>query len=218
MASSDDAHRQPDRVQRRKDATRSRLVAAAATLIAADGVESLRLRRITDEADIAGGAFYNYFSSKEELVEAVVEEAVTALTASTISVLEAIDDPAEAVAVAHRWFVRQAIVDPRLAWLVVHLDRASTFVLQAVTPFSRELLRGGVTAGRFDDMDVDVAITHAVSTTIGAMRAVLEQGAPAEHAQESARLLLRAFGVERAEAQRLAYAPMPETPTDLSRP
>lgn len=217
MPSRDDAAPPADRVQRRKDATRARLIAAATTLIAGDGVDSLRLRRITDEADIAGGAFYNYFSSKEELVEAVVGEAIAALTASTIRLLQAIEDPAEAVSVAHRWFVRQAVVDPRMAWLLVHLDRANTFVLEAVTPFSRDLLGGGIATGRFDDMDVDVAITHAVSTTIGAMRAVLEHDAPPESAQQSAELLLRAFGVAPAEARRIAQAPMPDLQPEASR-
>jgi AcrR family transcriptional regulator len=197
------------RVRRRQDATRQRLVAAASELVAADGVAALRLRAVAEAADVGFGSFYSYFGSKEELVDAVAAQAISILTESTIELLETIEDPAQAVSVAHRWFVHQAVDDAQLAWLIVHLDHSGAFLERAVDPFTRQLFVRGMAAGRFRELDIDVAINHGVSTTIGAMRAVLERHAPPASGQSSAELVLRALGVPFEEARALSRAALP---------
>src|ERR1700756_3077256 len=95
----------PDRQTRRRRATRQKLIDAAKTLFARQGVENTRIQEITEEADVGFGSFYNHFESKEEIVEAVLGEEVAAQGEAVRSVTEALDDPAEIVAVAHRYFV-----------------------------------------------------------------------------------------------------------------
>src|ERR1700730_3402462 len=94
------------RVARKREAVRRRLIEAATTLIAEKGVEGLRLREISDAADISTGAFYSHFPTKELLVEAVVAERVGAATESIIAAAAAYADPAETVAAAHRLFLK----------------------------------------------------------------------------------------------------------------
>src|SRR5438094_8225308 len=59
-----------------KQATRSRLLAAAAREFARAGFEGANVDAISLAAGCAKGTIYNYFSSKEELFLAVVEEAM----------------------------------------------------------------------------------------------------------------------------------------------
>ncbi|MBB3662423.1 MULTISPECIES: TetR/AcrR family transcriptional regulator [Prauserella salsuginis group] len=55
--------------------TRAALVAAARVVFERDGFLDARLTDITSEAKCSTGSFYTYFSSKEEVFLAVVEEA-----------------------------------------------------------------------------------------------------------------------------------------------
>src|SRR6266487_1605100 len=65
-----------------KQATRARLLAAAAGEFGRTGLERANIDAISLAAGYAKGTIYNYFSSKEELFLAVVEEA-SAQTAAT---------------------------------------------------------------------------------------------------------------------------------------
>src|SRR3979490_675582 len=108
------ASSQPDRsrVARRKEQARQRLVRAAAQIIVSKGTEGLRLREIADLADVGFGSFYTHFDSKEELIAAVVRDTVQSLSAPVVAQSAQADDPAEAAAMAHRWFIRLAATDP----------------------------------------------------------------------------------------------------------
>src|SRR5262249_39835693 len=65
------------RVGRRKARTRADLIAAARHLFAGRGVEDTTIAEIAEHAEIAIGSFYNYFSTKDELLGTVIEEALS---------------------------------------------------------------------------------------------------------------------------------------------
>jgi AcrR family transcriptional regulator len=192
---------------------RTRLVAAATELIAARGVEGLRLRDITDAADIGFGSFYSHFDTKEQLVEAVVVELMASLADRLITYARELPDAAEAASATHRWFVQNAHADPQTAWLILHLDRADALFQQAVAPYGRPLLQGGIDAGRFKPMDVDVALTYVVGATLAVTRGVLEGRLGPDADVASAEVLLGALGLDPAEATAIARLELPPLAT-----
>jgi AcrR family transcriptional regulator len=58
----------PDRHARRREHTRARLLRAARTLFARQGIDKTRINEITEEADVGFGSFYNHFESKAAIV------------------------------------------------------------------------------------------------------------------------------------------------------
>src|ERR671927_587 len=60
-----------------KAATRSRIVEAAQKLFARDGFEPTTTRDIAQAAHIAVGTLFNYFPTKESIVDFLVTEACT---------------------------------------------------------------------------------------------------------------------------------------------
>ncbi len=66
----------PTRQERRRENTRASLVGAARELFAGKGVEATAIAEITEAGDVGFGSFYNYFDSKEETAEAVLEAAI----------------------------------------------------------------------------------------------------------------------------------------------
>ena len=95
------------------------------------GFEQTTIAEITDTADLGVGSFYNHFGSKEDLLAALLEEALTEQLAALDSRRAGIADPAEAIAIAHRHWVRLTSEGPEWAWLVVRLE--TSFELVAAT-------------------------------------------------------------------------------------
>lgn len=200
---------QENRQTRRREATRSKLVEAARTLFARQGVDNTRIQEITDEADVGFGSFYNHFESKEAIVEAVLAETVAAHGAAIDGLTADLDDPAEVISVAHRHFVRLARTDPEWAWLLIRLDVSHNVMVRALSPFARRDLRRGVRTGRLDVPNETVALYGAGGAMLSVMRAVLDGHAPRDADVRHAESVLRMLGLSRADAAEVARRPLP---------
>jgi AcrR family transcriptional regulator len=197
------------RVARRKEQARQRLVRAAAEIIVSKGTEGLRLREIADLADVGFGSFYTHFDSKEELIAAVVKDTVQSLSAPVVAQSAQADDPAEAAAGAHRWFIRLAATDPKTAQLIVNLDRADVMLELAVDQNARQLLKRGMDSGRFRTMDVETTLAFVVGATIAVMRGVLEGRLDSTADIASAEAFLGVLGVDPSSAAEIARRELP---------
>ena len=163
----------PTRSDRQRQRTRRRLLDAGRTLIAERGVSGLRIQEITERADIALGSFYNYFPAKEDLVEAVVAESLSALAAATLPAVWDDADPAEVVAAANLRFIRLAYDDPDFARLVVNLVHADDLFLAATHPYARVAVERGIANERFVVADIEVTLTAVIGGAFALIRELL---------------------------------------------
>jgi len=203
-----------DRQARRRRQTRTRLVRAAAALFARQGVDNTRINEITDGADVGFGSFYNYFKSKEEIVEAVLAETLAAQGAAVASLTGGLEDPAEVVAVAHRHFVELARGDPDWAWLLIRLDVSQKVALGALGPFAEQDIAAGIKARRFRVANRRIAMLDAGGALLSVMRDVLDGRAPKDAGRLHAEGVLRLLGLTPEDAAEVARRPMPAIPTD----
>ena len=74
-----------NRRERRKERTRRALLDVALACFAKQGISGTRIEDITAQADLGKGAFYNYFPSKDDLVAALMTEAVEVLDRDFLS-------------------------------------------------------------------------------------------------------------------------------------
>jgi AcrR family transcriptional regulator len=199
----------PDRHARRRERTRTRLVEAAKTLFAREGVDNTRINEITEEADVGFGSFYNYFDSKEAIVEAVLTEMISAQGAAIDALTARLEDPAEVIAAAHRHFVRSAREDPQWAWLLVRLDVTHDVVLAGLGPYARRDLRRGLHSGRLSVANEQVSLAASGGALLAVMRAVLDGRATKDADIHHADGVLRLFGLSPEEAAEVARRPLP---------
>jgi AcrR family transcriptional regulator len=68
-----------DRAQRRANKTRSKLLNAALVVFTEIGVDAATIERITDKADVGKGTFYRHFADKQQLLQALIEDALEKL-------------------------------------------------------------------------------------------------------------------------------------------
>jgi AcrR family transcriptional regulator len=203
-----------DRHARRREQTRRKLLDAARALFARQGVDNTRINEITDEADVGFGSFYNHFDSKEAIVEAVLVEAIASQGATVDEMTAHLDDPAEVVAAAHRFFVNLARSDPDWGWLLVRLDLSHRIGMEALGPFARRDLDRGVRAGRFRVPNKRVALLAAAGALLSVMRDVLDGQAPKAADRYHAEGVLRMLGLPAEDAAEVARRPMPAMPAD----
>src|SRR6478752_2651127 len=104
-----------NRLDRRKARTRAALVGAARGLLTSRDPLGVSIQEITDAADVGFGSFYNHFSSKEELFDAAVDEAIEEHGAMLEELTRSVDDPAEVFAVSVRITARFPKTHPELA-------------------------------------------------------------------------------------------------------
>jgi AcrR family transcriptional regulator len=193
----------------RRARTRRRLIDAAHALIAEKGVANLRIAELTTHAGVALGSFQNHFASKDELVEAVVREAIETLAAGIIAAEPPDDDPATVAMTALRRFVRLAYDDPGFCRLLVNLSHGEELFVNAIRPYARTALNRAAEQGVFVIDDIEIAVTFIVTGALGVIRQILD-GDASPHADTAlARMVLLGFGVQDPDATRLASLPLP---------
>src|SRR4051812_32428844 len=95
---------------------RDRILAAARTRFAADGVYAATLDQVREDAQVSVGAIYHHFPDKERLAEAVWLDALQRYQQGFLAALRAHDDARGGVTAA---------VEHHLAWVVAHPDDAT---------------------------------------------------------------------------------------------
>ena len=155
----------PDRHDSGPERKRKRLLKAAASCFARLGFAKATVDEIAKTAGISKGLVYVHFSSKEELLEAVLEETLdTWHQAAWTEVLEQADDVCSTLQTFHRVSIQYALRTPLLRRI---LERDAYLLLATVDAPARDamnrwrselvaLLERGVETGELRrDLDIE---------------------------------------------------------------
>lgn len=200
----------PSRNARRRARTRERLLAAARRLFATQGFERTTIRDIAARADIALGGFYNYFRTKEDVLAALLEEALDRQLRLLAVRQGAVEDVAERVSVAHRHLLAAAREDPDWGWLLVRAEVDEQMIDSTLGKAAARDLREGVANGRFVIANPPLALRATGGALLGVMQGVLRGEFTAEDDCAHAEGVLRSLGVPAAEATEIARRGLPE--------
>jgi AcrR family transcriptional regulator len=149
----DDDHddREP-RITPRRAATRQRLLTAATTVIAERGVNGASVEAICEEAGFTRGAFYSNFSTKEDLLNALMEHKHEALLDGIRRILqeaghrptpegvEVIDDLVEKVLAANPVDRESRLMETEISLYMIRNPDLAPQLQTTMAPFREELL------------------------------------------------------------------------------
>jgi len=199
----------PSRHSRRRERHRARLVAAAREVMARKGLEGATIQEITDAADLALGTFYNYFDSKEAVMEAVVSAQAADFGDAMEEVIADMDDRALAMATCLRLVIRHAASDSVWGWFVLRNERAMANLAENLAYRAARDIRRGIEEGRFAVHDEDAALVALCGIVLAGIRSQLD-GMPVRASDaDLATSLLQLLGLERDEAAEIAHRPLP---------
>jgi AcrR family transcriptional regulator len=161
----------------RGQATRAALIRSARYIFERDGFVEARITDITAAANAATGSFYSYFSSKEEIFEAVIDKVSDeeGLHPPTMAFLPdvATDDRVARVAAHHREWLRHYARNARLMSVmeeVTNIDDAfRRHRTEAAQPFMRanaEAVRCLQAAGDADPALDPLQTARSLSTMV----------------------------------------------------
>jgi AcrR family transcriptional regulator len=156
--------------------TRRRLLEAAAAEFAEKGFAGANINRISRAAGFAKGTIYNYFSSKRALMLALIDEVAANHTQFIACQVEEVPDPASrlhAFFQAGFAFVEQFPLQARLAIATVfgHDDTFRERIFDAYIRLfalvDEEILKAGISAGDYGQMDTDMTTALVMSLYLG---------------------------------------------------
>lgn len=187
-------------------------------------MEGVAINEITEAADVGFGSFYNHFESKEAIYAALLEWVFKDFVDAMEGALVKVSDPAEVIAASVRYTMMRALREPVWGQFLVR----EGFSAQSVDyGLGRRLLRDmkkGMGANRLAVTDPFISFAVIGGTIIGAISLALQLGSQPgqqsatfkqlgsdlEHLPErAAKVALEALGVLRAEAEKVAYRPLP---------
>jgi AcrR family transcriptional regulator len=189
--------------------TRIKLILAAQAVMARSGVERATIAEIASEADVGFGSFYNHFSSKEEIAEAVFELQTEDLAKVVVMARETTTDIALAVSYVQRLIIRKAHIDPVWGWFIVRAQNALPQMENTFKERAAKTLRRGTQEGRFSIQDLETATAITLGGLIAVIRNMLTEGLSDSIGTNFSELMLRLYGVPPAEAATLARQPLP---------
>jgi len=200
-----------NRLERRKQRTRSALIKAAQGLIA-EGRLNVPIVEITQAADVGMGSFYNHFSTKEELFEAAVMDVLDVHGDLLDGLTAQLEDPAETFASSFRLTGRFFRRRPQETQILLANWQAVLTSERGLAPRALRDIKAAAAAGRFtvDDLELALAIAGGVLLGMGSLLATHPDRDDATTADAVTEDLLRLFGMPAREALKICTRPLPE--------
>ena len=196
------------RVERKRRATRERIIRESERLMRSRPVEDITIGDITNAADVGHGTFYLHFKSKYEVLIPITrdmaerwDQAIQAATSDT-------EDPAEVVGLSTRHMGRAVIADPLWRWMLKHSGMPIDDIRNAIGRFAARDFGRGLTSGRFQITDLSITNSYLVGGFVSCLLASFDSADPDQAIDNMAELLLRTLGVEVEEASRIAHQPL----------
>src|SRR2546422_3530686 len=142
-----------NRFARRRERTRTELLAAATRVLAEKGLDQTKVSDIAAAADVGVGTFYLHFTDKEALFDAVVDDTVRRLKATVDDARAKAREPRAKIVATNRAFFRFAH-DNREGFKIVfgHAAAYNDLIRRAQSLFIADIektVREGIASGAF---------------------------------------------------------------------
>jgi AcrR family transcriptional regulator len=199
----------PKSTPSKRDRTRRQLLDAAVKVFAAHGVEAGTIQEITAVAGVANGTFYNYFQTKEEIMEAAAVAVGVDYCKRIAASYAHIPDGAERMSIGGRRYMVMALEQPELARFMISVAGFSPVWAVQVEPFIRADLTLGIKQKRFHIASVPAAMDMITGTNYAAINSLLAGKAGKSHVAAVSASILRGLGMAPKDADEIARRPLP---------
>lgn len=168
---------------------RHQILEAASAIVARDGLEALTFAELENRLAFTRGVITYHFANKDEVVHALLEDALARIDQAAVDAVRAARGPEDAVVTAVRAMVHGFLAHRDAAYVLVSFwgrlrsdpraREANARLYRTYREQASALVRDGQAAGRFRaDADATAAGAVLVGAVIGvATQALFEEGA-----------------------------------------
>ena len=154
-----------DRVARRKEATRKRIVEAAMQLFLKQGFEQTSVSQISEAADIGKGTFFTYFATKQDVLSFLGEQVMAAMTDADTPGAGAPVRLQRVFSAAGEWYVEnEAPARQMCIARISSLNQADvSSSREPLMALLRSIVSEGLASGEFRPVDREAAVIMLAS-------------------------------------------------------
>lgn len=204
------------RSDRKKQKTRTKLLAVAYALMSENGVDETTIAKIAESADVAFGTFYNYFASKDEIATCILDCVIQDLGRRNAEVAEHLMevDPVAAQAIAIRIVLEEMLTSPMWRSWLKKTDLLVERMIVGFRDFATRDTRLAIEAGQFDldEKDIDTSFSQHIWMMVGGVKSILDGRVDGINKTNLIELILRSKGLPLERARALATRPLPKIP------
>lgn len=182
-------------------------------LFSARGCTDIKVSDLAEEAGVARGTIYSHVASIEDLFSDIAARKSEEMSLRVERRLSDVNDAARRIAFGIRWYIQAAHEDPEWCRFVTRFAFSAESLQHVLSGRPSQEISAGQSQGRFELKadQLQAAVTLAASSVIAAMVLVREGHATWRDAGgQCAFLVLRALGLDCAEAQSIAGEPLPQ--------
>ncbi len=201
------AARAPGKRERNKQSNRASIIEAARKCFLKLGYDAVTVRDVVRKTGLAAGTFYNYFTDKDVLFQAVLEARVTEISKAMHAVRIKADTVEGFIYSAYFTLFQKIAEDPSFFRLILRNEHAvRSFSTDPVIGIPLQLLKADlkefIERGVFPQLDVDhlAAAFYGIGFELGRLIATTKSPNPEASAQFATRLVtsgVKAFGISR---------------------
>ena len=187
--------------QGRRGLTRQRLIDAALVMLADSTLEAASILDLAKAAGVSNGTFYNYFQTRDQLVEAAAAQLSEQMALQLRKAFAGVDDPADRIVIAARTFMQRAGKEPVFGWALLKLVGTLPQLSERIRQSILLDLREGRAKGRFHFSSEAAAADMVLGTLIVGIRSLLERREGEGHIRGIGEVSLVGLGMGLGEAQ-----------------
>lgn len=197
------------RGHKKKARTRQALLEAALRIYAQKGIGELALKELAVEANVSNGTVYNYFRTREEVLEAVGLELAEDLSQQISILSEAVENGAHRVSIGIKTFMRKAEEDADWARSVIRVFQLDRGMRSAVAFNLRKDLQTAKNQKLFTYECEAAAMTLVASATIGAMTTIVDGLTVPDFERIMVKMVLMGLGMSVSAADKITAMDLP---------
>lgn len=188
----------------KRERTRSALLDATVSVVAAKGMEAAKILDITEAAGLANGTFYNYFDDKESILREAAYGIALAVGRQLDEEMSGIGDAGRRVVTATTRFIEIVVREPDWAHVLLGSAEVMPEMRKDIYRYLRSDIELGVEQGKFD-VEVTGFLLDQVASLIGvSIRTQISTGPNAALTRQTCESILRLLGMSPAKARKLA--------------
>lgn len=188
----------------KKERTRAQIMSAALRLFGRKDAAGTSIAEVSAEAEVANGTFYNYFRTKEELLEASALSIAEAMSGDVEERMSDMDDPAERMGLAGLLFFKQARKDSNWGWALIRVAAVAPRMSEILRSYPLKDIQKGIKIGKFSIDSEESALNIYVGALHYGIRSIIEgRGVKKNHDQDTMVLVLKAFGIPTITAKNI---------------
>jgi AcrR family transcriptional regulator len=194
----------------RREKTRLRLLQSAVEVFSQKGMDASVIDDVIAAAGVSRGTFYNYFSTSAELVRALVVAMSDEIVAVINPIVMTIEDPLVRLSYGARTYIRIAALHPAWGRIITNIGPRLATRGQLIDRRLKRDLTEALGRKRIAIRDLLVARDAVLGAIFYGMETMLLEHTDEQHAEQLVATFLRGLGVDPAEADEIAFMPLPD--------